>query len=98
MVLDVARRRLGLDLDPATSFNHLPLAAKRPNTSHPNWNTRLALLVYAVYRTTNAARHNPLHSTEMARRAIQESIYEGAKGHRGATEAADHWTRPVNQQ
>ena len=50
---------------------------------------RFALLVYAVYRTTNAARHSCPFVGEEARRALVEALYEGARGHGKATVVAD---------
>ena len=58
VVLEAARRKMGLALRPDTSRGHLLLAATLPDPrTADNWRARCSLLTYAVYRTTNAARH-----------------------------------------
>ena len=51
------------------------LAANGPLNDNDSMLTRVALLVYATYRTTNAARHVHCLSIEEAHRALNEGIY-----------------------
>ena len=89
-VLDVGRRRLAMNMNSQESLPYLLLATGPPALfSLDSWLTRCALLVYAVYRTTNAARHSCPFVGEEARRALVEALYEGARGHGKATVVAD---------
>jgi hypothetical protein len=96
IVLEAARRRLGLNLHPDTSLEHLLLAGQPPEDgpAHDWWAT-CALLVYATYRTTNAARHTRRMTPNEAIKAIQQALYEGAKLHTKATRLVDRRGRPA---
>ena len=90
VVLDFGRRRLAMYMNSQESFALLLLATGPPGTIPlDSWLKRCALLIYAIYRTTNAARHSRPFGVEEARRALAEALYEGARGHRNATAVAD---------
>jgi len=93
VVLLAAQRKLGLVLDPATSLAQLLLLGLPPEPRTANtWWARCALLVYAVYRTTNAARYGQPMTPLTAIRAIQQALIEGAKNHPKASRLVDgHW-------
>ena len=90
VLLEVARRRLNLYLSGSDSWAAFFLASEGSGIDSESTLARLALLVYAVYRTTNAARNCGKLSQETARRAIHEAIYEGARGHARASHFVVH--------
>ena len=99
IVLDVARARLGLHMTSTDSWAKLLLATPAgAGTSDVTWLTRCALLLYTVYRATNAARHSNTFAPEEARRALIQAIYEGARGHRNASVCADTWALDLRHQ
>ena len=79
----IARRRLKLELQVGQSLQACLLAAEPPRGEDVHsWLARVACLVYAVYRSTNTSRHQQLMWSEAAAHAaLQESLYEAAKGH-----------------
>jgi len=90
VVLQVARDKLGLQLTPDSSWEHLLLAGRPPDPRRAEqWWGRCALLLYATYRTTNAARHRRPLSPMVAAQALRQAIQEGAKNHPKATRLVD---------
>jgi hypothetical protein len=86
VVLEAARLKMGLHLTVDNAWDHLLLAGQPPSPDRADiWWAQCALLVYAVYRTTNAARHAQPLSPEQAIRALQQALYEGARNHLTAT-------------
>ena len=53
--------------------------------------TRGAILLYAVYRTLNIARHSKNPSSRVIREMLPQSAKEGVKGHAYATNLMDNW-------
>ena len=51
-----------------------------------SWWARIALLQYAVHRTTNAVRHSggPQLPEEEVMRAVRQGLLEGVRGHAAA--------------
>ena len=81
----VAAVNLGLHC-PSSDFWPLMLLAECPAglaDGEPTW-SRVALLHYTAYRTTNALRHRrgPPLSTMEVRRALHQGLLEGVRGHR----------------
>jgi hypothetical protein len=88
--LEASRLKLGLHLEPESSLQHLLLAATPPDQrSARDWWARCALLLYATYRATNAARHGRRMTRQVAIKAIQQALAEGAKNHVYATRLVD---------
>ena len=87
IVLDTARRRLNLHYSGPQSWLCCLLASE--GTERESVLARIAILVYATYRTTNAARHSSPLAVEESRHALSQSIYEGARGHSRATRFVD---------
>ena len=81
----VARRWLGMSFrisDPLAHWTYsAPTCAEIEAT--PGWWARVALLQYAVNRTTNSCRHRRPMGPEEVDRALHRSLVEGARGHRG---------------
>jgi len=95
IVLQVARTKLGLHLTPASSWEHLLLAGRPPDPRQAEqWRGRCALLLYATYRTTNAARHRRAFTPTVAAQALRQAIQEGAKNHPRATRLVDRHAAP----
>ena len=90
LVLGAAAARLRLHLQPDTSFELLMLARQPPpGVFHRSWYLRCAVLVYAVYRVTNTARHRGQLTPSLTRDALKEGIYEAVRGHPGAMRCVD---------
>ena len=83
VAVDAGTRWLGLRRPLTPLIHHWVLGAPDCGVTDatPHYWARLALLIYAVYRTTNAARpaHAPLSPPEAAR-AIRQALLEGARG------------------
>ena len=92
VALGVARKRLGLLLTPPASLDTLLLSSSPCSVpSARDWLVRCAVFIYALYKTTNAARHNCALTADCAARAISQAIVEGALGHAEASAAVDGW-------
>ena len=50
-----------------------------------------AILLYAVYRTLNIARHSKKPTSRVIREMLPQSAKEGVKGHAYATNLLDNW-------
>ena len=91
VVIEAAKVKLGMHLTPETSWDHLLLAGSVPDGQHAeSWWARCALVLYATYRTTNAARHQGAMSPHTAIAALKQAFYEGAKNHAQATRLVDN--------
>ena len=77
LVLEVARCRLNLHCSGSESWLLCLLASEDLAIQRDSVLARIALLVYAAYRTTNAVRHCGTLSREEAKRAMYQAIYEG---------------------
>jgi len=53
--------------------------------------TRGAILLYAVYRTLNIARHSKNPSSRVIQEMLPQSAKEEVKGHAYATNLMDNW-------
>ena len=74
IVLNMVVRRLGMHMSSKDSFVVLLLAARPPvGITLEVWLTRCALLVYAVYRITSAARRTATLTPEESR-ALNEAV------------------------
>ena len=81
--LAFARRHLGLHF-PTSAAWPLFLFADNPAElqDSPSLWTRVALLVYVIYRTTNACRHATTKLTAAdLQRALHQSLHEAVRGH-----------------
>ena len=95
VVLEAARLKLGLALTPEISWHHLLLAGCVPDGQQADtWWARCALVLYATYRTTNAARPRGPMLTHTAMAALKQAFYEGARNHVRATRLIDSTGRP----
>lgn len=82
VVCDVAQRRLRLHLPHQHARQYLTLGEIPDNNPDlASWFIRCAVLLYAVYRTHNAARHRGRMTPAVAAAAIRQAIYEGTRGH-----------------
>ena len=93
VALHAAAGKLRLHLGAQTARRCLMLADV-PNhvtdeRSLQSWLTRCAILVYAVYRTTNTARHRGMMDYRVATQALKEAMYEGTRGHSRAMRCVD---------
>jgi hypothetical protein len=95
---ELARRFLRLD--PLRQVNLHSFMMCNPHTSSDADLTATALLVYAVYRTTNCQRFQQmLTETEDIISAMKQFAREGAKGHSNAKKVIDsRWTDIQTEQ
>ena len=94
MVREIARARLRLSLRPvpfAVSdfvLATLPDESYDPGTVLP----RMAMLLYAVYTTTNQARHHVRPTREEAKGMLEQALLQAVMGHaRGRRLVDDLW-------
>ena len=92
-----ARKWLGIEYRISAPHQHWAFAAPScvEVESHPGWWARIALLQYAVYRTTNAERsaahrRDPM-SEEFCMQSLRQGLIEGARNHLGAKRLLRSW-------
>ena len=91
VVRSVAAKRLHLHITPQDALENLLLIRVPPNTADTDsWLLRCAVMLYAVYRTTNDARKNGAFIPRVAQQALKEAIYEGTKGHKKTMRCVDN--------
>ena len=98
IIRTAARRFLGLHMRPwPHALCDFLLATGPPSAPHPSRAslTRSAILLYAAYTTTNAARHRAPRTGAEAIAMIQQAIAEGVRDHpRPQRIMAEPWAAP----
>jgi hypothetical protein len=87
VVRRTATRHLRMDLRPwPYALMDFMLATGPPSAPHPSQHdlVRMSLLLYATYNVTNAARRDLPQHAEEAAAMMQQSLWEGARGHPGS--------------
>ena len=81
VVVSFARQKLDIHMKFSRRMHYWTLAATEDSeTCQAGWWSRLALLEYAVCRTTNAARHTSRSTATQAAQALWQAALEGARG------------------
>ena len=98
VIRTAAQRFLGLHMRPwPHALCDFLLATGPPSAPHPSRAclTRSAILLYAAYTTTNAARHRAPRTEAEAVAMMQQAIAEGVRGHPGSQRTmAEPWAPP----
>ena len=92
------RLRLSYEHNEAKQLLLFAAAPPRLSTLNDLWQ-RAALLLYAVYRTTNAIRHGAAAQGQEVSRALSQALVEATRGHPSSMALLSQiWTRNVRRR